>query len=94
MKFFDVNGYKFADAEGEDSYSILLTIYSVQEIPAIRKATVHHSIAGEFTIRQGRWKLLLSASSGGSFPKPSDKKALQNLLTMQLYNMHSDPKEI
>lgn len=92
--FADVNGYKLADTEGEDSYSLLPAIYSVQEIPSIREATVHHSIAGEFTIRQGRWKLLLSASSGGwSFPKPNDKKALQNLPPMQLYDMYSDPKE-
>lgn len=61
----------------------------------IREATVHHSINGEFSIRQGNWKLLLSPSSGGwSFPRPNDKKALENLPKVQLYNTALDASEI
>lgn len=92
--FAAVNNHKLKDSEGEDSYDLMPAINSVNEVLPIREATVHHSFNGEFTIRQGRWKLLLSASSGGwSYPKPNDKKALQGLPPMQLYDMYADPKE-
>ena len=92
--FAAINNYKLKDSEGEDSYNLLPALNSVDEIPAIREATVHHSIHGEFTIRQGKWKLLLSASSGGwSEPKPENKEALEGLPSMQLYDMYGDPME-
>ena len=92
--FAAINGYGLKDNEGEDSYNILPAIVSTNEVPAIREATVHHSIDGEFTIRKGDWKLLLSASSGGwSAPKPNDKEALAKLPPIQLYNMKTDPSE-
>lgn len=93
--FASINHYQLNDNEGEDSYDILPTLLSVDEVPTIREATVHHSIQGEFTIRQGKWKLLLSASSGGwSEPKPNNKEALKGLPPMQLYDMYGDPEEV
>lgn len=93
--FADINGYKLKDSEGEDSYSLLPAIKSVKEIAPIREATVHHSIKGEFTIRKGNWKLLMSLSSGGwSYPRPGkDNKIIETLPPIQLYNMAEDPKE-
>ena len=92
--FAALNGYKLKDTEGEDSYSLLPTIVSETEVSPIREATVHHSIAGQFTIRQGEWKLLLSPSSGGwSAPRPKDSVALATLPSVQLYNMKTDPSE-
>lgn len=92
--FAAINNYKLQDTEGEDSYNILPTLLSVEEVPTIREATIHHSIQGEFTIRQGKWKLLLSASSGGwSDPRPNNKEALKGLPPMQLYDMYGDPEE-
>ena len=93
--FADINGYKLKDSEGEDSYSLLLAIKSEKEIAPIRQATVHHSVKGEFTIRKGNWKLLMSPSSGGwSFPRPSrDKEIIATLPPIQLYNLADDPKE-
>ena len=92
--FAAVNGYKLMDSEGEDSYNLLPAIVSETEIDPIREATVHHSIDGQFTIRQGDWKLLLSASSGGwSAPTPTDTLALDSLPPVQLYNMKEDPSE-
>lgn len=92
--FAAINQYQLKDSEGEDSYNLLPAIRSIDEIPAIREATVHHSIDGEFTIRQGKWKLLFSASSGGwSSPKPQDKDLLKGLPAMQLYDMNADPRE-
>ena len=66
-----------------------------EEGGAIREATVHHSINGDFTIRKGEWKLLLSPSSGGwSFPRPgTDDEVIQTLPSVQLYNMKTDPGE-
>jgi len=58
----------------------------------IREATVHHSINGSFTIRQGEWKLLLAAGSGGwSSPKPGKEE--DDLPPVQLYNLKNDPSE-
>ena len=92
--FAAINGYKLMDSEGEDSYNLLPAIVSETEIDPIREATVHHSIDGQFTIRQGEWKLLLSASSGGwSAPTPTDTLALDSLPPVQLYNMKEDPSE-
>lgn len=92
--FVAINGYKLMDSEGEDSYNLLPAIVSETEIDPIREATVHHSIDGQFTIRQGDWKLLLSASSGGwSAPTPTDTLALDSLPPIQLYNMKDDPSE-
>lgn len=92
--FAAINDYRLCDSEGEDSYNILPALLSVDEVPAIREATVHHSIQGEFTIRQGKWKLLLSSSSGGwSEPRPDNQEALKGLPSMQLYDMYGDPEE-
>ncbi|MFI3331764.1 MAG: arylsulfatase [Rikenellaceae bacterium] len=92
--FAKMAGYKLTDQEAEDSYDILTTMTSKKEVKPIREATVHHSIDGEFAIRQGDWKLLMSASSGGwSAPKSSNKAAWANLPPVQLYNMKTDPSE-
>jgi arylsulfatase A-like enzyme len=92
--FASINNYKTADTECEDSYNILPAIVATGDVAPIREATVHHSITGEFTIRKGDWKLLLSPSSGGwSAPKPNNKKALEGLPAVQLYNMKTDPSE-
>ena len=92
--FAAANDYKLMDSEAEDSYNLLPAIYSEKEIEPIREATVHHSIEGQFTIRKGEWKLLLSPSSGGwSAPTPYKKEALEGLPNVQLYNMTTDPSE-
>ena len=92
--FAAVNGYVLQDTEGEDSYNLMPVITSSTDVTPIREATVHHSIIGEFAIRKGEWKLLLSPSSGGwSEPKPNDKKTLDTLPPVQLYNMKTDPSE-
>lgn len=93
--FAAVADYRLKDTEGEDSYNILPLLFNEKESNVIREATVHHSINGEFTIRKGNWKLLLSPSSGGwSFPKPgTDDEVIKTLPLVQLYNMKEDPAE-
>jgi hypothetical protein len=62
---------------------------------------VHHSVEGRFSIREGRWKLLLWPGSGGwSSPaaKPSQwlKSEVVDLSLLpphQLYDLGADPAE-
>lgn len=90
----DICGYRLKDTEGEDSYSLLPAIRSTTEVAPIREATIHHSIDGQFAVRQGKWKLLLSGGSGGwSWPTPADTAALDSLPAIQLYDMEADPTE-
>ncbi len=92
--FADIVGYELPDNEAVDSYSLLPAIKGKRDSRPIREATVHHSLPGEFAIRQGDWKLLLSSSSGGwSDPRPADAKLMPELPPMQLFNMKSDPSE-
>ena len=86
--FADIVGYDLADNEGEDSFSLLPLLNG--EGTFKREATVHHSSKGEFAIRKGNWKLLLTNFSGGwSEPKAPSAEGPEYLL----YNLKEDPKE-
>ncbi len=93
--FADITGVEVAPNEGEDSFSVLSALEEPELESPIRDAIIHHSIAGEFSIRCGEWKLLASASSGGwSAPNPSHKSVKAGLLPpFQLYNLSDDPAE-
>jgi arylsulfatase A-like enzyme len=93
--FAALTGYVLKDNEGEDSYNILPLLLNQSEDTVIREATVHHSINGEFSLRKGKWKLLLSPSSGGwSYPRPgTDTAVIRTLPQVQLYDIHADPEE-
>jgi arylsulfatase A-like enzyme len=93
--FAAITGYKLKDNEGEDSYNLLPLFENENETRTIREATVHHSINGDFTIRQGDWKLILSPGSGGwSYPRPNrDTTVIKSLPDIQLYNMKTNPAE-
>ena len=85
-------GAKLPDQAAEDSVSILPDLLGTADGP-VREATVHHSIDGSFAIRQGTWKLILGADSGGwSAPKPGSAEA-KGLPPVQLYNLARDPGE-
>lgn len=76
----------------EDSVSLLPALQSQAEQP-LREATVHHSIDGSFSIRQGQWKLLLCPGSGGwSAPRPGRDDESQ-LPRVQLYDLAADVGE-
>ena len=84
-----VNG-KLPDNAGEDSYNILPAIIGEDYKKPIRKATVHHSCNGSFSIRQGKWKLEMCPGSGGwSYPVPG-KDDLSAFPPVQLYNLQND----
>lgn len=85
-------GYRLKNDEAEDSYNILPAMINPSSKKNIREATVHHSLHGDFAIRKGKWKLLLTPGSGGwSFPSKSID--LEGLPSIQLYNLEKDPAE-
>ena len=89
----DIVGVSLPADAGEDSVSTLPDLLSTA-IEPVREATVHHSINGSFSIRQGKWKLELCPGSGGwSPPKPKSQKAKQ-LPPVQLYDLSTDIGEM
>ena len=60
----EILGLKLPENAGEDSVSILPAMLGTATGP-VREAAVHHSINGDFAIRQGSWKLELCKGSGG-----------------------------
>ena len=85
----EITGYPLPDAAAEDSVSNL-AIWKGTAIRPIREATVHHSINGSFSIRQGPWKLELCLDSGGwSQPQPGSPEAA-GLPQVQLYDLSAD----
>ena len=88
----EVVGARVPASAAEDSVSILPALRGGAHKP-LREAVVHHSIGGQFAIRQGKWKLALCAGSGG-WTEPTEAQALkQGLPPIQLYDLHADPAE-
>ena len=76
----------------EDSFSFLPTLKGSDK--AIRPFLIHHSIAGQFAIRRGDWKLNLCPGSGGwRPPRPNVAMKDESLPAVQLYNLKKDKKE-
>ncbi len=82
-------GQPVPDGAGEDSFNLLELLRGVDR--PVRDHVVHHSIKGDFAIRQGRWKLVLCAGSGG-WSLPEDLVPPGNP-PVQLYDMQADPAE-
>ena len=79
------------DQGGEDSFSLLSVFKGADQGP--RKSLVSHSIGGYFSMRQGEWKLCVSAGSGG-WSKPTEKEAKERQLPkLQLFNLETDRGE-
>jgi arylsulfatase A len=83
----EILDFPLPDHAGEDSISFLPVL---QGGKGKRDHLVSHSINGSFAIRQGDWKLLLCADSGGwSAPRPGSKQAA-GLPPLQLYHLGDD----
>ena len=81
--------YDLPENAGEDSVSILPDLRGTATGP-VREATVHHSINGSFSIRQGKWKMEFCPGSGGwSYPQPEEAKKI-GLPRFQLYDLNQD----
>jgi len=86
-------GADLPDDAGEDSYSMLPVLLGKGLAGPVREATVHESINGSLSIRQGKWKLELCPGSGGwSAPRPKQAREL-GLPPVQLYDLTQDVGE-
>jgi len=84
----DVVGAELPASEGVDSISMLPLLTGKGEHQ--RGDVIHHSISGFFSIRQGKWKLLLTPGSGGwTAPRP-EAAAKKGEPMIQLYDMEAD----
>ena len=93
--FAQLTGFKLSDNQGEDSFSFYSQLSGKPTFQKKRKVIVHHSYYGQFSIRKGDWKLLLTPYSGGwSFPQQGahDKEILHHS-KFQLYNLKNDVGE-
>ncbi len=85
----DIVGAPLPDGAGPDSVSMLSALEGKAGADALRDYTIHHSIDGVFAVRQGPWKFIDSAGSGGwssngkSAPGPDAPR-------VQLYNLTDD----
>jgi len=80
-------GEKLPSNAGQDSYNILPALLGQKYNKPIRQATVHHSGAGVFAIRQGEWKLIIGTKGSGYEEGPESDDI------GQLYNLVDDPIE-
>ena len=80
-------GEQLPENAAEDSYNILPALVGEKYSESIREATVHHSGAGVFAIRQGDWKPIEGTKShdGDMAPDPDEPG--------QLYHSKDDPYE-
>lgn len=85
----EILGEELPDNAAEDSVSNLSVWRGNGLDRSVREATIHHSIDGSFSIRQGRWKLEMCPGSGGwSHPRPG--KECEGLPPIQLYDLNDD----
>lgn len=85
-------GANLPDNAGEDSYNILPALLGEKLEKPIRPDVIHHSVWGVFSIRQGKWKLILDTQGSGGWVRPSDEYHVPGT-PGQLYDMEKDPYE-
>ncbi|MHC5068793.1 MAG: sulfatase family protein [Planctomycetota bacterium] len=86
----DVVGHDLPDDAAEDSFSLMPALAGGQ---LQRAPVINHSIRGTFAIRDGDWKLICGAGSGGWTPPTGQGPGAQDLPSHQLYDLSADLAE-
>lgn len=87
-----ITGTKLPAGAGEDSRNVLPALLGKKSNKPLREYSVHHSLWGNFAIRQGPWKMIPTRGSGG-FTYPRDIKPASGEPKGQLYHLADDPSE-
>jgi arylsulfatase A-like enzyme len=77
---------------GEDSFNMLSAYLGTDNGMQIRDYIIHHSLAGFFSIRKGKWKLTTNLGSGG-FTQPVNDDPKEGDKAGTLYNLQDDINE-
>jgi arylsulfatase A len=86
-----MTGAELPDDAAEDSFSFLPDLLGTGK--SARPNIVHHSIHGQFAVREGDWLLTFCPGSGG-WSKPGDAEARkQGLPAVQLHHLAPDPAQ-
>ena len=100
--FAEMMSVELPKDQGVDSVSILPLMLGKGGDYRKAHAIIHHSSSGRFAIRNGDWKLLLHAGSGGNSYGAGQRSSRYNgtieqrsfdTANRQLYNMRTDPDE-
>ena len=86
-------GEALPNQTAEDSFDLLPLLESESEARGTRGAVIHHSLDGMFSVRQGRWKLILGLGSGGFSTPQRGYSAFPDAPQGQLYDMIDDWQE-
>jgi len=88
----ELTGQKLPPNAGEDSFSILPDILGRSSRQG-QRYLVHQSVNGHLSIRQGKWKLLVSSGSGGKSEPTDENATAKGLPAVQLYDVEADVGE-
>ena len=89
----EIAGYAVPRDAAEDSFSILPALLGgIADGQGIRESVVHHSSFGVFSIRHGRWKMVLDCADSGGWPTPRGTPPKPGA-PGQLYDVLADPHE-
>ena len=101
--FANLVDYPVPENAGEDSYDLTDLLLGRPYDQPLREATVHHSVSGQFAIRQGDWKLI-EGSGNGDYPyketggidvvtrQPVRDPDTNQWLKLDYFNLKSDGK--
>ena len=91
-----VVGHRLPADAGEDSYNILPALLGEKLAKPIREATVHHSMNGDFAIRQGPW-VFIDHPTGDNNQEPEwfkkERGYVPHTYPGELYDLRTDLQE-
>ena len=95
--FAELTGYALPDGAAEDGVSILPLLKDEAYAKPLRKATVHHSLQGEFAVRQGDWVFVDAPDGNDRDNEPEWLKELRGYKAHnhpgELFNLAEDPSQ-